>query len=146
MLTIHDPTVTPPQFTCERLEIYLGIQKLEGHADRYYHDCGCQCNHVSWAVWGCYLGLLLHAECTHACHRYQMVSSGRNEPASTHQCLCSPYIHRKKKKKTTDQVNWPLGNIFMPSMKSQNGIFWMVQWWVLGHSNVTSAKKLTLKL
>jgi hypothetical protein len=24
---------------------------------------------------------------------------------------------------------------FIPSKKSQNGIFWMVQWWVLGHSS-----------
>jgi hypothetical protein len=37
---------------------------------------------------------------------------------------------KKKKKETTDQVNWPLGEGFIPSMKSQN---------------VTSAKKLTLQ-
>ncbi len=29
----------------------------------------------------------------------------------------------KKKQKTTDQVNSPLGDSFIPSMKSQNGIF-----------------------
>ncbi len=27
------------------------------------------------------------------------------------------------------------GDSFIPSMKSQNGIFWMVHWWVLGHSS-----------
>ncbi len=41
---------------------------------------------------------------------------------------------KHEKKKTTDQVNWPLGDSFIPSMKSRNGIFWMVHWWVLGHS------------
>ncbi len=40
--------------------------------------------------------------------------------------------NESKEKKTTDQVNWPLGDSFIPSMKSQNGIFWMVHWWVLG--------------
>jgi hypothetical protein len=37
---------------------------------------------------------------------------------------------RPRKKKTTDQGNWLLGDGFIPSTKSQNGIFWMVHWWV----------------
>ncbi len=41
----------------------------------------------------------------------------------------------QRKIKTTDHVNCPLGDSFIPSMKSQNGIFWMVDWWVLGHSS-----------
>jgi len=41
----------------------------------------------------------------------------------------------EKKIKTTNHVYCPLGDNFIPSMKSQNGIFWMVQWWVLAHSS-----------
>jgi hypothetical protein len=41
----------------------------------------------------------------------------------------------KRKKKSTSQINLPLGDSFIPSMKSQNEIFWMVHWWVLGHSS-----------
>jgi len=41
----------------------------------------------------------------------------------------------KKKIKTINHVNYPLGDSFIPSMKFQNGIFWMVQWWVLAHSS-----------
>jgi hypothetical protein len=32
----------------------------------------------------------------------------------------------KKKIKTIDRVDCPLGDSFIPSMKSQNGNFWMV--------------------
>jgi hypothetical protein len=35
----------------------------------------------------------------------------------------------------TDQATEPLEDSFIPSMKSENGIFWMVHWWVLGHSS-----------
>ncbi len=38
--------------------------------------------------------------------------------------------------KTADQINWPLGESFISSMKSQNGIFWMLHWRVLGHSSI----------
>jgi hypothetical protein len=41
----------------------------------------------------------------------------------------------QKKIKTTDHVNCALGDSFIPSMKSQNESFWMVQWQVLGHSS-----------
>jgi hypothetical protein len=50
----------------------------------------------------------------------------------------------QKKIKTTDRVNCPLGDSFIPSMKSQNGIFWMVHWWVLAHSNPQHYKKLLI--
>jgi hypothetical protein len=35
----------------------------------------------------------------------------------------------------TDQATDPLEDSFIPSMKSQKGIFWMVHWWVLAHSS-----------
>jgi hypothetical protein len=49
----------------------------------------------------------------------------------------------QKKIKTADHVNCPLGNSFIPSMKSQNGIFWMVHWWVLGHSSHVIGRKFS---
>jgi hypothetical protein len=42
-------------------------------------------------------------------------------------------LGKKSVRKTADHVNCPLGDSFIPSMKSQNGGFWMVHWWVLGH-------------
>jgi hypothetical protein len=36
-----------------------------------------------------------------------------------------------KRKNNNDQINWPMGDRFIPSMKSWNEIFWMVHWWVL---------------
>jgi len=39
----------------------------------------------------------------------------------------------KKEKNDADHV----GDSFIPSMKSQDEIFWMVHWWVLGHSSAT---------
>jgi len=35
---------------------------------------------------------------------------------------------KKSMRKTADHVNCPLGDSFIPSMKSQNGVFWMVHW------------------
>jgi hypothetical protein len=40
----------------------------------------------------------------------------------------------------TDQATDPLEDSFIPSMKSQNRTFWMVHWWVLGHSSHVSAQ------
>jgi hypothetical protein len=42
-------------------------------------------------------------------------------------------MNRAHEKKIADQVNSPLGDGFIPSMKSQDGSFWMVHWWVLVH-------------
>jgi hypothetical protein len=46
---------------------------------------------------------------------------------------------QKKKKKAEKEKNDAdhVGDSFIPSMKSQNEIFWMVHWWVLGHSSPT---------
>jgi hypothetical protein len=41
----------------------------------------------------------------------------------------------QREKFLTDQATDPLKDSFIPSMKSQNRIFWMVHWWVLGHSS-----------
>jgi hypothetical protein len=41
----------------------------------------------------------------------------------------------EKKIKTIDHVNCLLGGNYIPSMKSQNKIYWMVHWWVLVHSS-----------
>jgi hypothetical protein len=49
----------------------------------------------------------------------------------------------QKKIKTADHLNCPLGNSFIPSMKSQNRIFWMVHWWVLGHSSHVTGRKIS---
>jgi hypothetical protein len=50
----------------------------------------------------------------------------------------------KKKKKKNDQVNWPMGGSFIPSMKSQNGVFWIAAkhrfpWITLGQSESAPA-------
>jgi hypothetical protein len=52
-------------------------------------------------------------------------------------------IKTQKKIKTADHVNCPLGKSFIPSMKFQNGIFWMVHWWVLGHSGHVIGRKIS---
>jgi len=46
----------------------------------------------------------------------------------------------------TDQATEPWEDSFIPSMKSQNEIFWMVHWWVLGHSSLLSSINLNSNL
>jgi hypothetical protein len=48
--------------------------------------------------------------------------------------MVSTYTKSSKTKFFNLQATDPLEDSFVPSMKSQNGI-WMVHWWVLPHSS-----------